>query len=78
MLSSLKAFVLMGCTYTEITAQSCRPLKTFQKAAWTLHNVAVYVLEDKTFNPLKEKVRLRKGRDPFVGFVELRFGPPVL
>lgn len=69
----------MGCTYTEITAQSCRPLKTFQKAAWTLHNVAVYnVLEDETFTALRGKVQLRKGRDPFVWFAELRFGPPVL
>lgn len=70
----------MGCTYTEIAAQSCHPLKTFQKAAWTLHNVAVYVcvLEDKTFTALRGKVRLRKGRDPFVGFAEIRFGPPIL
>lgn len=75
----------MGCTYTEITAQSCRPLKTFQKAARTLHNVAlcvcsisVCVPEDKTFTALRGKVLLRKGRDPFVGFAVLHFGPPVL
>lgn len=70
----------MGCTYTEITAQSCRPLKTFQKAAWTLHNVAVYVCapEDKTFTALRGKARLRKGQDPLVGFAELCFRPLVL